>query len=143
RATTTGCGRSGKSGGAAAGGRRIAKASPSSVRMRGARNLPRRRDGILLIADVLEPLHVLAVERLLQRDMDHPGARPGAVPMLLARWNPDRVAGADFVDRSAPGLHAPRSGDDVQRLAERMGVPGGARARLEAHARPADARWRR
>src|SRR5579875_3571667 len=56
----------------------------------------------------------------------------GAVPMLLARRDPHRVAGADLADRPAPGLDPADARRDVQRLAERMRVPGRARARLEA-----------
>src|SRR5215475_15770273 len=97
-----------------------------------------RRDGILLVADLLHPLHVLAVECLVESDMHHAGVGRGAVPVLLARRDPHGVAGADFLYRSAPGLHPATAHEDVQRLAERVGVPGGAGARLEAHARGAD-----
>ena len=57
------------------------------------------------------------------------GSRP--VPMLLAGSEPDDVAGADFLDRTALALDATTPGGDDQRLAERMGVPGGTGAGLE------------
>src|SRR5688572_11798703 len=55
----------------------------------------------------------------------------GAVPMLLAGCGPDHVAWADLLDRTAPALHPAATRRDNQRLAERMGVPIAAGARLE------------
>src|SRR5215470_7794575 len=92
------------------------------------------RGGILRVGHVLEPGDRLAVEHLLHGDVHHAGVGAGAVPVLLARRNPYRVAGADFAHRPALGLHPSDAEDDVQGLAERMRVPGGARARLEEHA---------
>src|SRR5439155_23510912 len=87
---------------------------------------------VLLVGDVLEPRDVVAVERLLHRDVHHRDGRRGAVPVLLVGRDPHRVAGADLAHRPAPQLDPPHAGEDVQRLAERMRVPGGARSRLEA-----------
>ena len=56
------------------------------------------------------------------------------MPVFFARRNPDHVAGPDLADRSALGLHPADAGDHVQRLAERMGMPVGPRARLERDA---------
>ena len=53
------------------------------------------------------------------------------MPVLLARRYPDDVAGPDFPDGSALGLHAADARDHVQRLPKRMRVPGGPRAGLE------------
>ena len=62
------------------------------------------------------------------------------VPVLLARGEPDDVAGAELLDRAAAGRRArPEARRDDEGLAERMGVPGGARARLEGDARRRDA----
>ena len=47
---------------------------------------------------------------------------------------PDDVARPDFLDRAALALHPAAAGRDDQRLAQRMGVPGGARAGLEGDA---------
>ena len=44
------------------------------------------------------------------------------------------VAGADFLDGAARALRPAAAGGDDQRLAERMRVPGGARAGLEGDA---------
>ena len=60
------------------------------------------------------------------------------MPMLDARRYPDDVAGPDFLDRAAPVLAQADARRDDQRLAERMRVPGGARARLERHDAAAD-----
>src|SRR6185437_15777577 len=49
------------------------------------------------------------------------------------RRNPDRVAGADLPDWTAPGLHVTSSRRDVQSLPERMSMPRRARARLKTH----------
>ena len=59
--------------------------------------------------------------------------------MLLARREPDDVARPDFLDRAALPLHPADAGGDDQRLAERMGVPGGTRAGLERDAGAATA----
>ena len=59
----------------------------------------------------------------------------GAVPVLLAGREPDDVAGADLLDRPALALHPAAAGGDDQRLAERVGVPGRPRARLEGDQR--------
>src|ERR1043166_6717021 len=101
------------------------------------------RSGILRVGHVLEPSDGIAVERFLHCDVHHAGVGAGPVPMLFARWNPNRVAGADFAHGAALGLHPPGAEDDVQGLPERMGVPRGARARLEAHAVASEPRRRR
>src|SRR5262249_21877550 len=98
---------------------------------------------VLLVGDVLEPFNVLAVEVFLQGDMHHVGIRAGAVPVLLAGRDPHGIARPNFPDRRAPELHPADAGNDVQGLAERVGVPGGPRARLEPHPCAADARRRR
>ena len=50
--------------------------------------------------------------------------------------NHDDVAGPDFLDRAALALRRAAAGGDDQRLPQRMGVPGGARAGLEGDAAP-------
>src|ERR1019366_4585066 len=95
---------------------------------------------VLLVAHRFEPFHVLAVLGFLHGEVLHAVLGRGAVPVLLVRRNPDRVAGPDLADRTAPGLHMADAGDDVQSLPERMGMPERARARLEAH--PAGAQQR-
>src|SRR5438067_975111 len=87
---------------------------------------------ILVVADLLHPVDDLAVQRFLDGDMGHRRRRLGAVPMLLAGRRPDHVTWADLLDRSAPALHPTAARRDDQRLAERMGVPVAAGARLES-----------
>src|SRR5207245_3736971 len=63
-----------------------------------------------------------------------------AVPMPLARGRGDDVARANLDDLPAAGLHQADSFADVERLAQRVGMPGGAGAgsevdRVDAHAR--------
>ena len=54
-----------------------------------------------------------------------------AVPVLLARLEPGDVAGSDLLDRTTFPLHAAETGGDKERLAERVRMPRGTRARLE------------
>ena len=77
----------------------------------------------------------LAVELFLDGDVGHGRGRRGAVPVLLARREPDDIAGPDLLDRAALALDPAAAGRDDQRLAERMRVPGGAGAGLEGDAR--------
>ena len=60
--------------------------------------------------------------------------------MLLARRKPDDIARPDFLDRACPALDAAEAGGDDQCLSERVGMPGGACARLESNAGAAGAR---
>src|SRR5215469_2860180 len=98
---------------------------------------------VLLVADMLHPGDVFAVERLLRRDMDHAGRRRRAMPMFLIRRNPDDVTGFDHPYRATPALHAAGAGDHEKRLAERMRVPRRPRPRLEAHQSRTHTRRRR
>src|SRR5262249_44843107 len=93
------------------------------------------RRPVLRVGDVLHPGDVAAVERLLHGDVDHRGLGRGPVPVLFIRRDPHGIARADLTHRAAPQLDAADAGDDVQGLAERMGVPRRARAGLEAHPR--------
>src|SRR5208283_2924289 len=90
---------------------------------------------VLFVRHLLQPVDRLALLRLLDGDMRHGGRGRGAVPVLLARREPDDVARADLLDRAAPALGAAEPRRHDQRLAERVGVPGGARAWLEGDAR--------
>src|ERR1700688_3077444 len=87
---------------------------------------------VLLVGHRFQPSNVVAALGLLHGDVFHPMLGCGPVPMFLVRRNPNRVAGADLPDRTAPGLHMADAGCDVQSLPEWMGMPGGASTRLEA-----------
>ena len=79
-----------------------------------------------------------AIERLLEGDMAHRAVGGGAVPVALARRDPDRVAGLDLDDLLALGLVAPDAGDHIERLAERMRVPVRAPSRKEGDTQRTD-----
>src|SRR5205807_3569521 len=86
---------------------------------------------VLLVTDLLQPVDRLAVELLLNGDVRHGRGRRGAVPVLLARREPDHVPRPDLLDRASPTLHAPAASHHDQSLTQRVGVPCGARAGLE------------
>src|SRR4051794_10355957 len=91
--------------------------------------------GVLLVGDVLAPGHRAAgLVVLLHGDVDHEAIRGGAVPVVLSRLEEDAVAGADDLDGAALALAEPDALGDEDRLAVRMGVPGGAGARREVDA---------
>src|SRR5260221_2474332 len=94
---------------------------------------------ILLVTDLYHPVDRLAFEFLLNGDMRHGrrGRRP--VPVLLARREPDHIAGPDFLDGPTPPLGPAAAGRHDESLAERMRVPSGPRARLKGDAGSAHA----
>src|ERR1700694_5368775 len=61
------------------------------------------------------------------------------MPVLLAGL--DHVAGPNLLDGPALPLHPAQARRDDQSLAERMGVPGGARAGFERDVRAAGPCW--
>jgi hypothetical protein len=83
---------------------------------------------ILGVGDLLHPVDASPVQRLRDCDMRHCRGGGRAVPVSRARREPDDVAGKDIFLRAAFHLHPAAAGGDDQRLAQRMGVPGGARA---------------
>src|SRR4051794_31655205 len=97
----------------------------------GMSSLHRLRRAILLVGDMLHPCDVPAVLRLLDRNVRHALMRRRAVPMLVLGRAPQDVAGVEFEDRAAFDLSPADAFGDDQRLAERMGMPSGARAGLE------------
>src|SRR5437868_7660043 len=77
---------------------------------------------VLLVADLLHPVHDLAVEVFLNGDVRHRGGCRGAVPMLLTGWNPDHVTRPNLLDRPSPALRAASAGRHDQGLAQWVGV---------------------
>jgi len=63
----------------------------------------------LLVADVFQPLHSLAVKRFLNGDVRHGGEGRGTMPMLLARRAPRHIAGANFLNGVRPSVARDRS----------------------------------
>src|SRR5262245_37410039 len=86
---------------------------------------------VLVVADLLQPLAIPAVQRFRDGDVSHGRGRLGAMPVLLARRRPDDVTGPDLLDGPAPALHPAAAGGDDQRLTQWMGMPCRAGARLE------------
>src|SRR5437667_11574607 len=80
---------------------------------------------VLLVGDLLHPVDGLAVEPLLNGDVCHGRGRGGAMPMLLARREPDHVTGANLLDRASPPLRQTGSSRHDQGLPQRGGVPCG------------------
>jgi hypothetical protein len=89
---------------------------------------------VLLVAHLFHPLDVFAVEEFLNRDVRHARRRRRAMPVFLARRNPDDIPFADFLGRTASWLNPARASRDDQRLTQRVRVPCCARAGLERHA---------
>ena len=99
-----------------------------------------RSSAVLRVADVFQPVDDFAVERFRNRNVRHRCCRRRAVPVLLARREPDDVARPYLLDRSALTLREAAAGRHDQCLAQRMRLPGRARAGLERDAGAADAR---
>jgi Tripartite tricarboxylate transporter family receptor len=97
---------------------------------------------IVPLGDMLHPGDRRAVQLFLDRDVTHGGGGGRAMPVPLARPEPDHVAGANLLQRPALALRPATTCGDDQRLAERMRVPGGARAGLKGDEGAGDARDR-
>src|SRR3954468_21780231 len=116
------------------------------VMPRKRRELQRLRVGrlcgaVLLVGDVLAPGDgAAALVVLLHGDVGHEAVRRGAVPVVLAGLEEHAVAGADDLDRPALALAPADALGDEDRLAVRMGVPGGAGAGREVHERGGERR---
>src|SRR5688500_7690679 len=65
---------------------------------------------VLLCSHVFQPVHRLAIELLLNRDVRHRRRRRCAMPVLLAWRNPDDVARPNLLDRPTPSLGATHAG---------------------------------
>ena len=89
---------------------------------------------VLFVADVLQPIHDLAVESLLNRDMSHGRGRCCSMPMFLAGCKPNHISGMDFLNRTACPLGPSAARRDNQSLSQGMGMPSGTRSRLKRNA---------
>jgi hypothetical protein len=94
-----------------------------------------RRRRVLLVADGGAPAGgVSLVVDLEHGEVGHEPGRSGAVPVLLVRLEEHPVARVDRLDGPAAPLAEADALEDVDRLAVRMRVPGGASAAREVNA---------
>src|ERR1700722_6343378 len=92
---------------------------------------------------MLEPRGALAVVAALRhREMGEQAIRRGAVPVPRVGWDDPGVAGIEDLRRLALQAKPADTAETIEHLADRMAVPGGARARREGHDRGAHARRR-
>src|SRR5918993_604491 len=77
---------------------------------------------VLIWGDMLQPVHRLAIELLLDCDVGHRRRWRRPVPVLFAWREPDDVTGPNLLDRPTPTLGAAHAGCHDERLAERVGV---------------------
>src|SRR4051812_41687049 len=92
-----------------------------------------RSGAVLLVGDVLEPGHDSAlVVGFLYGDVGHEPTGCGAVPVFLAGFDVDDVAGADLLWRAAAAGDVADAICDVESLALGVVVPGGAGAGCES-----------
>src|SRR5207247_8697815 len=85
-----------------------------------------RSGRVLLVGDVLAPRDgATAFVVLLHGDVDHEAVRCGAMPVVLAGLEEDAVARTDDLDRPVLVLAQANALGDEDRLAVRVGVPGG------------------
>jgi hypothetical protein len=71
---------------------------------------------VLIVADLFHPIDEFTVELFLNGDMRHGRRRGRTMPMLLARQEPDHIAGMDLLDRTALALHPTATGGDNEDL---------------------------
>ena len=83
------------------------------------------------VGDGFEPVDDLVVEAFLDGDVGDGGGGGCAVPVFFVGGEPDDVAGADLFDGTAEALGEAEAGGDDEGLAERVGVPVGARSGRE------------
>src|SRR2546421_10846336 len=88
-------------------------------------------DLVLLVGYLFHPVDNLTVEMFLDCDVRYGRGWRSAVPVLLARRKTDHVARPDLLDGASPALYQAAAKCYDQGLPQRMGVPGGTRARLE------------
>src|SRR5215203_609251 len=86
---------------------------------------------VLVVGDVFQPISVLAVDHVRDRDVAHAVGRCRSMPMLHTRRGPDDIAWLNLSLLPSLLLHPPCPGSDNQVLTARMRVPGRACSRLE------------
>lgn len=82
---------------------------------------------------MLHPFGSLAVECLGKSNVRHTHVLAGAMPMLGMGRDPDNITRPNLLNRTFPMLYEADTCGDDQRLAQRVGMPSRARARLEGN----------
>jgi hypothetical protein len=90
---------------------------------------------VIVIAELVHPHDVHAVERFLDSNVGHRRSRRRTVPMLVTGRAPGDVAGADLDFRLPLALGPSASRGDDERLPQGMGMPCRAGTQFEGHAR--------
>jgi hypothetical protein len=84
---------------------------------------------------MFQPHHTDAIlVRFLDRQMNHRVTRISAMPVPFARFNPNRIAGRDYLRWSARELHTPDSSQHMQSLPHGVRMPRSPRHRFEGNA---------
>lgn len=94
---------------------------------------------ILLIAYLFHPRHTFAVQPFAYGEMRHGGIRGRTVPVLDVGRTQHHVPLPDDLYRTSPFLGQPDAERNEQGLAQRVGVPVGARTRLKGDVGTVDA----
>src|SRR5215472_8128470 len=104
----------------------------------------RRFRPVFAVRDLLAPARALALLAVFRhREMAEQAIRGGAVPMHRIGRDHHRVAGIDRLRlRALADADAADAGQTIERLAHRMGMPGGPRPRRERDYRRPHARRR-
>lgn len=95
---------------------------------------------VLLVRHMLHPVHHLAIFSFLNSNVCHRCCGSRAVPVFLARSEPDHISGMDLLDRSTVSLRPSRSCGDYQRLPKGMRVPCSPRTWLKRDTRAGNQR---
>lgn len=90
---------------------------------------------VLLIRNMLHPIHKPALKSLLDGNMRHRRTPRCSMPMLFPRPEPDHVPWMDLLDCIPRPLHPPAARRDDQRLPQGMRMPGGPSSGFKSHAR--------
>src|SRR5450631_1543297 len=86
---------------------------------------------ILLVCDLLQPIHRLAALFFSEGDVGHRGRGCGSMPVFFSSLEPDHIAGPNLFDQTAFVLGPPTSSRNNEGLTEWMSMPCRSGARLE------------
>jgi hypothetical protein len=96
---------------------------------------------VLLVADMLEPIHNFPIQAFMNRNMGHGRGWAGPMPVFLAGWKPNHISGQNLLERASPTLREATACRDNQGLTQWVRVPSRACSRLEGDAGPESTCW--